>query len=139
MTEGNLGPPYQLNLMFEWGGGCLWPANRAALRRFGVGFLDEELGLSRAILDQLEALTGWHDGALDWSDPMSPSPWNEEEFVDFNAEAMAIRDEIQGELGSDFVVNYVELGRGGDDPEPHTVRCHLELMFGREGYLWPIN
>jgi hypothetical protein len=97
--------------MFEWGGGCLWPGNDATYERFGVGVLDDEVGLSERVLARLAELAEWHDGALDWSDPAGPSPWSAEDFNRFDAAAEEVIELIRSELGAEFDVVYEQLGR----------------------------
>ena len=66
---------YQIRLMFEWGGGSLWCGNEAASRKFDVGPVEDKLPLSNAVLERLNALSQWHDTALDREYPPDPSPW----------------------------------------------------------------
>ena len=48
-------------------------ADEATRRRFGVGPLEDRLGLYAETLDRLRELSEWHDGALDWYDPAAAS------------------------------------------------------------------
>src|SRR5690348_1620283 len=70
-----VGPRYVVRLMFEWGGGCLWGGNRATNEAFDVGPIEDRLPLSPDTRRRLEALSSWHDGALNWEYPPDPSPW----------------------------------------------------------------
>lgn len=97
---------YTIRLMFEWGGGCIWCGNDAALERFGVGPIEERLSLSEETLRELGILSTWHDKALNWDYPPDPSPWSQEEFEDFEAAALAMRAKLQTELGVCFEVIY---------------------------------
>lgn len=97
---------YKVRLMFEWGGGCIWCGNNAALERFDVGPIEEKLSLSAATLRELEELSNWHDKALNWEYPPDPSPWSQAEFKSFKAAALSMREKLQAELGTGFEVVY---------------------------------
>lgn len=97
---------YQVRLIFEWGGGCIWCGNGAALERFDVGPIKEKLSLSAATLQELEKLSTWHDKALNWEYPSDPSPWAQAEFEEFEAAALSMREKLQAELGAGFEVLY---------------------------------
>jgi hypothetical protein len=98
-----------VRLMFEWGGGCLWCGNDAALDIFGVGPIEGRLPLSPGVCRRLEELTAWHDTALNWDYPPDPGSWSPEEYELFERAALGILDEIRSELGSDFEVVYDRL------------------------------
>ncbi|MBY5926939.1 MULTISPECIES: hypothetical protein [unclassified Halomonas] len=100
---------YELFLMFEWGGGCLWCGNDIAREKFDVGPLEETLILADEILRELDELSRWHDTALDWEYPPDPSPWNEEEFMAFDKAAYMMVEKLKAELGPEFVVTYKPL------------------------------
>ncbi|MCC5884775.1 MAG: hypothetical protein JJU25_19320 [Halomonas sp.] len=97
---------YKVRLMFEWGGGCIWCGNDAALERFDVGPIEEKISLSEATLQELDILSIWHDKALNWEYPPDPSPWSQAEFKEFEAAALAMRAKLQAELGASFEVIY---------------------------------
>jgi hypothetical protein len=99
-------PRYRLRLMFEWGGGCLWTGNDAALAAFDVGHVEDKLPLSDETRRRLEELSVWHDTALDWDDPGGPSPWTPEEEERFDRAAGELLETIRAELGPDFQVDY---------------------------------
>jgi hypothetical protein len=91
--------------MFEWGGGCLWPANAAARAAFDVDHAEDRLPLSAETRQRLEELSEWHDTSLDWDDPAGPGPWTPEEEVRFKEAAEEILEIIRAELGPDFQVD----------------------------------
>ncbi|WP_240221588.1 hypothetical protein [Rheinheimera hassiensis] len=97
---------YKVRLMFEWGGGCIWCGNDAALEKFDVGPIEEKISLSEATLQELDILSTWHDKALNWEYPPDPSPWSQAEFKEFEAAALAMRAKLQAELGPGFEVIY---------------------------------
>jgi len=72
------------------------------------------LPLSHRTRGKLVELTKIHDGALDWADPGGPSPWSKVDFDEFEAEALAILEVIQAELGDDFLVWYQPIGEWQD-------------------------
>src|SRR5512145_1503231 len=100
---------YQLKLMFEWGGGCVWCDNDIAFKHFGVGPIEGRLPLSPQIRDQLEVLTAWHNQALNWDAPREPGPWTADEYHRFDHAAQQMLQMIQVALGTDFVIHYLPL------------------------------
>jgi hypothetical protein len=100
---------YRLKLLFEWGGGALWPLDDATRERFGSGPLDDVLPLSPECRENLETLGAWHDQSLDWSYPPDPSPWTEAESERFEAAVLPLLDELRRELGAGFEVMYEKL------------------------------
>jgi hypothetical protein len=103
-------PKYQLALMFEWGGGCLWCLNDAAFKRFDVGPVEERVGLTPQIKERLQRLTEWHDTALNWDHPPDPGPWTKEQYDEFDIEALDVLCQIRQCLGPKFRILYDKLG-----------------------------
>ena len=105
---------FDIRLMFEWGGPCLWAMNAAARTAWGgYANLEASLPLSGETRARLIALTRRHDGALNWSDPGGPSPWTKAEFDDFEKDALALLEVLRSELGDDFRVWYEPVGAWG--------------------------
>src|SRR5262245_27353637 len=102
-------PRYNIRLMFEWGGGCLWCGNDAARNAFDVGPIEDRLQLSDVICRRLVEMTAWHDGSLNWDYPPDPGPWNPEEYDRFDKAANEVLDAVRRELGPDFEVVYERL------------------------------
>jgi hypothetical protein len=98
-------PIYRVRLMFEWGGGCLWSGNEAALEAFDVGDIEDRLPLSDETRRRLDELSVWHDTSLDWDDPAGPGPWSADEYERFNRAAAEVLEIIRAELGADFQVD----------------------------------
>ncbi|MEP0871684.1 hypothetical protein NDA01_17875 [Trichocoleus desertorum AS-A10] len=46
----------------------------------------------------------WHDTALDWSDPLGPSPWSLEECERFNTAVSQLLALIRTELGDEYEI-----------------------------------
>ena len=99
--------PLALRLMFEWRGGTLWADDEATFERFDVGAIEDMLGLPSDLLERLEALSLWHDTALDWDDPGGPSPWTADEGARFDAAAEAMRADLERAFGPGTRVRYV--------------------------------
>ena len=93
--------------MFEWGGGTLWADDEATRERFDVGAIEDLVGLPPDVSERLEALSVWHDTALDWDDPGGPSLWDPAEFARFAAAAGAMRADVEAALGPGTRVRYV--------------------------------
>ena len=104
-----MGPRYVIRLMFEWGGGCLWCGNEAALERFDVGPIEDRLPLTPGTRRRLEELTAWHDKSLDWAYPPDPSPWTATERERFEEAASEVLSAVRAELGPEFEVVYQAL------------------------------
>ncbi len=51
----------------------------------------------------------WHGTALDWADPVAPSPWSPGEDARFEAAALALIRQLHGALGPGFRVRYEAL------------------------------
>ena len=100
---------FVMELMFEWGGGCLWCCNDAARATFGVGPAENRLPLTSATRQQLAELSAWHDDALDWEYPPKPSPWPPGERERFERAAVEVLALVRSELGTEFEVAYVPL------------------------------
>ena len=102
---------FEVRLMFEWGGPCLWGMNEATQSAFGgYSNLESSLPLSKETKAKLADLKEVHDMALDWANPAAPSPWSQDNFAKFEADALAILKAIQTELGDQFLVWYVPVG-----------------------------
>jgi hypothetical protein len=95
--------------MFEWRGGTLWADDEATRERFDVGPIENLLGLPPELLERLEALSVWHDTALDWDNPGGPSLWSDAEWARFREAAEAIRADVERALGPATQVRYVGL------------------------------
>jgi hypothetical protein len=104
-----LEPAYRVKLMFEWGGGCLWCGNQAALDRFDVGPIEERLPISEQARGRLLEMSQWHDGALNWDDPAGDSPWSAAERIRFDQAASELLEVLRQELGPEYEVVYEPL------------------------------
>lgn len=97
---------YEIRLMFEWGGSCLWGMNAAAKDRYGYCEIESVLPLSEELKSRLAKLSQIHDKKLNWDDPTGPSPWSEAESANFEMQAQAALDDVRTELGDRFYFWY---------------------------------
>lgn len=104
-----MGAPYRIKLMFEWGGGTLWPDNAAARDAFDVGSIEDRLPLSEPTRARLDALSAWHDTALNWDYPPDPGPWTDADEARFEAAAADVLAAVRADLGPDYEVVYRRL------------------------------
>lgn len=116
----------RLDFYFEWRGGCLWPADETALRRFGSGPLEigvctqegqrlagPKLALPAELLRRIEAMTLEHDSALNWDYPPDPGPWRQADCDAFNRSVDALVADLRAALAPeveivDKQIRYVE-------------------------------
>src|SRR5262245_4288684 len=104
-----MGARYDVRLMFEWRGGCLWCGSDAARAAFDVGPIEDQWPRSPGTRRQLVELSAWHDGALNWDDPPAPSPWSSDERERFERAAAEVLAAVRAEVGPEFEVVYVPL------------------------------
>lgn len=98
--------PYRLKRMFERGGGVLWPANDAARERFDAVRGEDRLPLWNATRSRRDALSAWHDTALNGEDPPDPGPETEADEAPFEAAAGDALKATRADLGPDDEVGY---------------------------------
>jgi hypothetical protein len=108
-------PQYRLKYWFEWGGGCLWAADRATGEDFGYCCDLAALGLSADLRRRIGEMEKWHDTALNWIHPPDPGPWRREECDRWNRAAAELYRSISLELGDRFqILNEEEIHQ--EDP-----------------------
>uniref|UniRef100_UPI00404829E3 hypothetical protein n=1 Tax=Yoonia sp. TaxID=2212373 RepID=UPI00404829E3 len=100
----------RIRLFFEWGGGVLWCGNDAARQRYDVGPVEEKLGLPKALLAQLHAMSAHHDTALNWADPREAGSWSETDYAEFCGKVEQLRAEIAEAIGPEFEVVNEQFG-----------------------------
>lgn len=103
-------PKFQLPLMLELGGGCLWCLNNAAFKQFDAGPVEDRLGLTPQIKERLQQLTEWHDTSLNWEYPPDPGPWTKQQYDEFDVAALHVLGQIRRCLGPEYRVFYDKLG-----------------------------
>jgi len=104
-----MGARFEIRLMFEWGGGCLWCGNDPTCEHFGVGPIEDWLLLTPHTRGRLQELSAWHDGALNWDYPPDPGPWSAAERERFERAAGEVLSVLRAELGPEFEVVYEAL------------------------------
>ncbi|MFW9922936.1 MAG: hypothetical protein ACFFDW_06560, partial [Candidatus Thorarchaeota archaeon] len=62
------------------------------------------LPLTKETIEELERLSEWYDTSLNWDDPMGPSPWTTEEYIDFKEGLKEILHRLRDELGLEFEI-----------------------------------
>lgn len=110
---------YVLRYFFEWGGGCLWAGNEAALVDFAYGPYDYDepcpIPLSAATVARCRSMAAWHDTSLNPDYPPGPSPWDPAESARFADAAGRLLADIRRELGPDFFVADHHSLRAGEE------------------------
>ncbi len=107
-----MGTRLVVRLMFEWGGGCLWPGDDAARAAYGFGPIEDQLLLSPDTRRQLAEMSTWHDTSRDWdyaAFPQHPSPWPSAEWHRFERAVVEMQSVLRGELGESFDLVYCPL------------------------------
>lgn len=100
---------YVLKYWFEHGGTCIWSMNDDARNKFGYAINNEELPISKTLVNELYALETEYHSYLDWDYPPSPSPWTEEQKNDFTNRANDLYIKLKLELGSNFeIINEID-------------------------------
>jgi len=103
---------YRLRYFFDFGGGCLWAANKDAQDRFDYCVDLNCLSLTAETIKTADALGAWFDRSLNWEYPPDPGPWRQEECDRFNKAT----DELLSVMRTEFdIVN--EQKRMAEDPD----------------------
>ncbi len=98
------GRVYVLRFFFGYGGTCLWAANDAARERFGYAVELSDLPVSDELRAALHAACARFDTSLNWDDPAGPSPWPEEDWMEFNRASDEVLAQLRESLGALFEV-----------------------------------
>ena len=95
---------YQLRFWFEHSGICIWGMNDAAKEKYGYAIENSSLPISNGLINELNILEGEYATYLDWDCPSNPSPWTEQQKIDFKNRAANVLNKLETELGSDFII-----------------------------------
>ena len=95
---------YQLRFWFEHGGICIWGMNEKAKEEYGYSIENDSLPISKDLLAELNALEDEYATYLEWDCPQDPSPWTNEQKVDFLSRATSAYEKLRDELGSEFEI-----------------------------------
>jgi len=109
---------FEMTFDFEWSAGVfLWMYSPEDEARWGGNPVDlRALPISEGLREDLRRLGQWHDTALNWDDPMAPSPWRQAECNRFNRAVTEAVQRLRDELGPDWdVVRY--FGTVDEDPD----------------------
>ena len=106
---------YEIRLMFEWGGSCLWGVNEAAKAIYGYAEIECLLLLRNETKAKLGELSEIHDEALNWNDPAGPSPLSRGDFEQFESKAHSILQDVRRELRDTCLVEYSPIGEWTDE------------------------
>ena len=103
----------KINFWFEWGGGCLWPADEATINQIDFGpydLLDNNvLALPEALISECRRLAAWHNQSLNWEHPPDPGPWRQQECDTFNSSSRELFKKLEAELKSSAELIYKQV------------------------------
>jgi hypothetical protein len=100
---------FVLKYWFEHGGTCLWSVNKNALDKYGYAITNEDLPISKDLIEELYSLENKYQGYLNWEYPPDPSPWSPEQKQDFIIRATIVYHKLLFELGEDYgIINDLE-------------------------------
>ena len=101
---------YKLRFFIEWGGGYLWSdvTDEKTFNRFDCGPIcnPNEIGVSKELCIELDALAEEYQGSLDWAYPLNPSPWTRKQFKDFFGRLKIAYNKLCNELKDEFDISY---------------------------------
>jgi hypothetical protein len=80
---GSMTAKYVIHYWFEWGGQCLWGGDQRTKEKYGDAIHADKLPLSEQTKRLLNEVGEYHDTALNWHDPMAPSPWSKQDEAKF--------------------------------------------------------
>jgi hypothetical protein len=83
---------------------CLWSFNEKAYEKYGYNVDTCELRISDNLYDRIKQLTIDFNDSIDWKCPQDPSPWTDEQRVDFFKRATEAFIDLQNELGDEYII-----------------------------------
>lgn len=95
---------YILRYWFEHGGTCLWSDNDEAKNKFDYAINNEQLPITKTLIEELCVLEEEYHSYLDWDYPPNPSPWTSEQKLEFKKRAYLAYLKLVSELDNDFEV-----------------------------------
>jgi len=96
---------YKLRFFFDCGSGiCVWAENEIAQKKYGYPVANDMLPISKALANELDSLVIEYDDSIDWEYPPNPSPWTEEQIIDFSNRVNVAYIELCKELGPNYEV-----------------------------------
>ena len=107
---------YRFRFFFDFGAGCLWSDNDAAMEKFGYSVDDAELPLTKATVTEIQRIGEWVWRSINPSYPPDPALWLQDECDRFNESTANVLATLRLELGSEFEI-VDEQERMMEDPE----------------------
>lgn len=95
---------YQLRFMPEYYATSLWAQDQKTKDVYGYEISYQSLGLSKPLIEALEAYDEKILSLIDWKDPAGPSPMNQDERKALYEKGLSLMDDIEKELGNDFQI-----------------------------------
>ena len=96
---------YQLRFWFEHAGPCIWAVNARAKEKYGYGMWNNDIPISAELIDALDAMQDEYGTYLNWDYPPDPSPWPEEQKIDFYNRATKLYERLKEELGNEYEIS----------------------------------
>lgn len=107
MYSGNnmqAGMKYKLRFMPEYYATSLWAQDQATEDIYGYEISYQSLGLSKALIEALEAYDEKILSLIDWKDPAGPFFMHKDERKALYETGLSLLEDIKKELGNDFQI-----------------------------------
>ena len=107
MYSGNYmqaGMKYKLRFMPEYYATSLWAQDQATEDIYGYEISYQSLGLSKALIEALEAYDEKILSLIDWKDPAGPFVIHKDERKALYENGLSLLEDIKKELGNDFQI-----------------------------------
>jgi hypothetical protein len=97
---------YVFRFFFDYGAcpNCLWSNNKKANEKYGYLVDICKLGISDNLYDRLKQLSIDFEDSCNEDYPPDPSPWTDEQCVDFFKRAKEAFIDLQNELGDEYII-----------------------------------
>ena len=82
----------------------LWAGDTQTQDIYGYGISYQSLGLSKKLIQKLEAYDENILNLIDWSNPAGPSPMSKDERKALYERGKSLMEDIKKELGNDFQI-----------------------------------
>jgi hypothetical protein len=104
---------YRLRFFIEWGPPAyLWAGDDYTRATFGFGPIQDKLPLSDTLRQRGDELADWFQDSLNWSNPLGPRLWRQEECDRFKDAVRAFFVDLKTELRENYELVYQQ-----DEPE----------------------
>lgn len=95
---------YKLRFMPEYYATSLWAQDQATEDIYGYEISYQSLGLSKALIEALEAYDEKILSLIDWKDPTGPFFMHKDERKALYETGLSLLEDIKKELGNDFQI-----------------------------------